>query len=46
MLTELIGNMLQSTPQGCLGVTLIGVYFVVIVGAAVYRIGKGEHLQH
>ena len=46
MLGELIVNMLHSTPQGCLGVTLIGIYFIAIVGTALYRIRKGEHLHH
>ena len=46
MIMELIHNALHSTPQGFLGVSLIGVYFVVIVATAVYRIKQGDHLHH
>lgn len=43
---ELVSNALHATAQGFLGVSLIGVYFVVIVAAAVYRIRQGDHLHH
>ncbi|MDR2727169.1 MAG: hypothetical protein LBC10_04165 [Deltaproteobacteria bacterium] len=46
MIMELVSNALHATPQGFLGVSLIGVYFVVIVAAAVYRIRQGDHLHH
>ena len=46
MLAELWHNMMHSTPQGVVGVGLIGIYFVVIVSTAFYRIKKGEHLDH
>ena len=46
MIMELVNNALHSTPQGFLGVSLIGVYFVVIVATAVYRIRKAEHMHH
>jgi hypothetical protein len=46
MIMELVTNAMHSTPQGFLGVTLIGVYFVVIVCTAIYRIRQGDHLQH
>ncbi len=43
---ELIHNAMQSTPQGFVGVGLIFFYFVVMVAAIVYRVKKGEHLDH
>ena len=46
MIMELVCNAMQSTPQGFLGVSLIGVYFVVIVTVAVYRIKQGDHMHH
>lgn len=46
MLAELWSNMMHSTPQGFVGVGLIGVYFVVIVSVALYRVKKGDHLDH
>ncbi|GFM37111.1 hypothetical protein [Desulfovibrio psychrotolerans] len=46
MLAELFDNMMHSTPQGFVGVSLIFIYFVFIVSAAFYRIKKGEHLDH
>lgn len=45
-LSELWHNMLQSTPQGYLGVIAIFVYMAAIVGTALYRIKKGDHLHH
>ncbi|MEZ0575939.1 hypothetical protein [Halodesulfovibrio aestuarii] len=46
MLGELFEGMMHSTPQGFVGVGLIFIYFVVICSTAVYRIKKGEHLDH
>lgn len=44
VVTELLTNMLHSSPQGYLGVSLIGIYFCVIVGTALYRIKQhGDH---
>lgn len=40
---ELISNAMHSTPQGFLGVSLIGIYFCVIVGTALYRIKNSGH---
>ncbi len=45
MMMELATNALHSSAQGFFGVTLIGVYFAVILATAVYRIRKGEHLH-
>ena len=36
----------QFAKDGCLGVTRIGIYFIAIVGTALYRIRKGAHLPH
>jgi hypothetical protein len=41
---ELIESALHSTPQGLVGVGLIGVYFVIILASAAWRIRRGEHL--
>ncbi len=45
-MSQLIHNAMQSTPQGFVGVGLIFFYFVVMVAAIIYRIKKGEHLDH
>ncbi len=46
MLSELISNAMHSTPQGFVGVGLIFIYFAIIVGAALWRIKRGEHMHH
>lgn len=46
MVAELFENMMHSTPQGFVGVSLIFIYFVIIVSTAFYRIKKGDHLHH
>lgn len=45
-LNELIHNAMQSTPQAYVGVSLIFIYFVVILAVAFYRIKKADHLHH
>lgn len=46
MLDLLIANASHSTFQGFVGVGLIGVYFCLIVGTALYRIKKADHMHH
>ena len=46
MFNELVSNAMHSTPQGFVGVSLIFVYFCVIVATAFYRIKKGDHMHH
>jgi hypothetical protein len=46
MIAELIHNALQSTPQGYVGVSAIWIYMGVIIVVALYRIKKGDHLEH
>lgn len=46
MLNELVSNAMHSTPQGFVGVTLIFLYFCLIVGTAFYRIKQSDHMQH
>lgn len=46
MLAELWADMMHSTPQGMVGVSLIAIYFAIIVSTAFYRIKKGDHLEH
>ncbi|MCA1743166.1 MAG: hypothetical protein ABR542_00680 [Desulfonatronovibrio sp.] len=41
MLVELLRDMFSSTTPGYFGVTGIFIYFVAIVGAAIYRIKEG-----
>ena len=46
MILDLFCNAMKSTPQGFLGVALIGVYFVIIVAVAIYRIRQADHMRH
>ncbi len=46
MLEELIASAAHSTAQGFVGVSLIAVYFVLIVATALYRIKQGAHMDH
>ena len=46
MLSELFHNAMHSTTAGFIGVSLIFVYFVVIVSTACYRIKQGDHMHH
>lgn len=46
MLNELIANAMHSSPQGFVGVTLIFLYFCLIVATSLYRIRKGDHMHH
>ncbi len=46
MIAELVSNMMHSTPQGFVGVIGIFGYMAVIVGVAMYRIKKGDHMHH
>ncbi len=46
MLSELISNAMHSSPQGFVGVTLIFLYFCLIVGTSFMRIRKGDHMRH
>ncbi len=46
MITELISNAMHSTPQGFVGVSIIFIYFAVMMAAIVYRIKKGDHMSH
>ncbi len=45
-LTELIHNMFNSTLRGYIGVTFIFAYMAWLVGMALYRVKKGDHLGH
>jgi hypothetical protein len=46
MLNELIENAMHSTTQGFIGVSLIGIYFVLICCVAIYRVHKAYHVEH
>jgi len=43
---ELLAAIPHTSLQGRVGMSLIGVYFVVIVLGALWRTKKGDHLQH
>lgn len=45
-ISELVSNMAQSTPQGFVGVSLIFIYFAIMMAAVVYRIRRGDHVAH
>jgi len=46
MISDLISNAMHSTPQGFVGVSLIFIYFAIMMAAIIYRIRKGEHMEH
>ncbi|MDL2306759.1 hypothetical protein LJC48_01835 [Desulfovibrio sp. OttesenSCG-928-C06] len=46
MLSELFADMMNSTPQGFVGVGLIVIYFGIILGTAIVRIVKADHMTH
>lgn len=46
MFSTLIHSAMQSTPQGFVGVSLIFLYFIVMMCAIIYRIKKGDHMEH
>ena len=46
MFSHIVESAMHSTPQGFVGVGLIFVYFVIMMCAIVYRIKKGDHMQH
>lgn len=46
MFEELIASAMHSTAQGFVGVTLIFLYFGLIVGTAFYRIRNAGHTEH
>lgn len=46
MLEYFINGIAHATPQGYVGVTLILVYFAVMMSAVIYRIKKGDHMRH
>ena len=43
---ELLQNAMHSTAAGFVGVSMIFIYFVLIVSTACYRIKKGDHMRH
>lgn len=45
-ISELVGSMLHSTPQGFVGVGLIFVYFAIMVAAIAMRIKRADHMGH
>lgn len=46
ILSSLWAEISGASLQGYLGVGFICLYFLVILGLALYRIKKGEHLHH
>lgn len=45
-ISELVSSMLHSTPQGFVGVSLIFIYFVIMMSAVAMRIKRGDHMKH
>ena len=43
---DIFVHRLNFSPDAVVGVSLIGIYFVVIVWAAAMRIKRGEHMHH
>lgn len=46
MFNELVSNAMHSAPQGFAGVSLIFVYFCVIVATAFHRTKEGDRMRH
>lgn len=46
MIGDLIHNAMQSSPQGFVGVSLIFIYFAVMMYTVAYRIKKADHMKH
>ncbi len=46
IINELFHNVAHSTTYGLIGVAGIFTYMTIIVVTAVYRIFKGDHLEH
>ena len=46
MVEELISSAMHSTAQGFVGVGCIFVYFAVMISAIIYRVKRGEHVNH
>ena len=44
--SELVGSMMHATPQGFVGVSLIFIYFVIMMAAVALRIKRGDHVAH
>lgn len=44
-ISELISNMMTSSPQGFVGVSLIFFYFVVMMAAVALRIKRADHVS-
>ena len=46
MLGKLIDNVMHASMQGWVGVSLIFIYFAVMIALITYRIKKGDHVNH
>lgn len=45
-ISELVTEMMHSTPQGFVGVSLIFIYFAIMMAAVAMRIRRGDHVAH
>lgn len=43
---ELVSEMMHATAQGFVGVSLIFIYFAVMMAAVAMRIKRGDHVSH
>ena len=46
IIAELIDNMLHTSLRAWIGVGAIFVYMTIILATALFRIKKGDHLDH
>ncbi len=46
MFNDLISAAMHSTPAAFVGVTAIALYFLLIMGTAIMRIKKADHMDH
>ena len=45
-LAYFFNSVIHATPQGYVGVSIIFIYFTVMLAAIAYRIKKGDHMHH
>ena len=45
MISRLFQDIAQGSPSAFLGMGLVGIYFIIILGTAVCRIKKSDHMK-
>ncbi len=46
MSDSLLANIMEASSEAIIGTGLIFLYFVIMVGAILYRVKKGDHVKH